>query len=277
MAGRFLANERERHAVRILGRSSTSRPLSHLPGPHSVLRIRLFHVVFQVLSCAVYPPRLPGRYLRLTNASLRGYGKYARYARSSSPTSHSPSLDLICELEKLAGECTSRSIAVPPASLYTYHMYHLIARFRRTGGSSIPARVNVPGSGGLRYEIEQWISVRKHMNGASWYDPTHRSIDITGATDASSQEWGGVVRSPRVYANVFRAVADFPPDIAQAHINIKETFALHEVLRLLADDQSRYLRGSTVTIDVDNTTVFHSFRNGHAKDARMHHLVCHLF
>ena len=74
MAGRLLANERESNSARILTRSSTSRLFSHLPGPNSVLQMRLLHVVFQVLPRAVYPPRLPGRYLRLTNASLRGPG-----------------------------------------------------------------------------------------------------------------------------------------------------------------------------------------------------------
>ena len=129
-------------------------------------------------------------------------------------------------LEKLAGECTSMSVAVPPASLYTYHMYHQIARFRRTGGSSILARVNVPPNGGLRYEMEQWLAVWKRMNGSSWYDPAHHSIAITSATDASSQGWGRVVRNPHASAKEFRAAADFPPDFAQAHINIEETFAL---------------------------------------------------
>ena len=36
-------------------------------------------------------------------------------------------------LERLIGKCTSLSVAVPPASLYTYHMYEHIAKFRRTG------------------------------------------------------------------------------------------------------------------------------------------------
>ena len=38
------------------------------------------------------------------------------------------------DLERLAGKCTSMSVAVPPASLYTYRMYKHIAKFRRTGG-----------------------------------------------------------------------------------------------------------------------------------------------
>ena len=63
------------NAARIVRRSSTSRPLSHLSGPNSLLQMRLLHVVFQVLSRAVYPPPLPGRYLQLTNASLRGSGR----------------------------------------------------------------------------------------------------------------------------------------------------------------------------------------------------------
>ena len=38
-------------------------------------------------------------------------------------------------LEKLAGECTSMSVAVPPAALYTHYMYRAIGDFRRTGGT----------------------------------------------------------------------------------------------------------------------------------------------
>ena len=93
----------------------------------------------------------------------------------------------------------------------------------------------------------------------------------------SSQGWEGVVRSPRVSVKVIRAAANFPPDLAQAHVNIKETFALHEVLPLLVDDQSEYLRGSTATIGVDNTTMLYSVRNDRAKDERMHNLVCQPF
>ena len=90
--------------------------------------------------------------------------------------------------------------------------------------------MNVTPNGGLRYEIEQWLAVRKRMKGASWYDPGHHSIVNTGAIDASSQGWGGVVWSPHESAKEFSAAADFPPDFAQAHINIKETFTLPEVL-----------------------------------------------
>ena len=36
------------------------------------------------------------------------------------------------QLEKLAGKCTSMSVAVPPTSLYTHHMYRQIAAFKRS-------------------------------------------------------------------------------------------------------------------------------------------------
>ena len=49
------------------------------------------------------------------------------------------------------------------------------------------------------------------------------------------------------------------------------------MLRLLVDDQPEYLRGSTATIDVNNTTMFYSVRNGRAKDERMHLVICQLF
>ena len=37
------------------------------------------------------------------------------------------------QLEKLAGESTSMSVAVPPASLYAHRMYHQIAAFKHSG------------------------------------------------------------------------------------------------------------------------------------------------
>lgn len=33
-------------------------------------------------------------------------------------------------LEKLTGKCTSMSVAVPPASLYTYHMYKKVTQYQ---------------------------------------------------------------------------------------------------------------------------------------------------
>ena len=177
------------------------------------------------------------------------------------------------DLECLAGKCTSMSVAVSPASLYTYHMYKHIAKFRRTGGRTKEDMIAVQKGRGLSDEFCAWREVRHRMNGASWYDATHHSIKLTGATDASSSGLGGIVRGPFKYFSVFKAAADFPAEWIDAHINLKEIFALHGVLRLLVAQHPDHLSGTTLVVDVDNTTMFHAFRKGRAGYERMHDLI----
>ena len=57
------------------------------------------------------------------------------------------------DLERLAGKCTSMSVAVPLASLYTYHMYKHITEFRRTGGKVRAAMIVVQKGRGLSDEF----------------------------------------------------------------------------------------------------------------------------
>ena len=99
---------------------------------------------------------------------------------------------------------------------------------------------------------------------------------FTGAPDASSEGWRGVVRSPLVSSKIF-LVAEFLPDLAHVHISIKDTFALHKVLGLLVNDQPGYLRGRTATINVGNTPMCDSVRKGRAKDEHMRGIICQLF
>ena len=94
------------------------------------------------------------------------------------------------------------------------------------------------------------------MNGASWYDATHNSLKLTGATDASSSGWGGIVWGPFKYFNVFKQAAGFSAELTDVHINVKETVALHEVLRLLVAQYPDHLSGITLVLDVDNTQSF---------------------
>ena len=113
-------------------------------------------------------------------------------------------------LERLGGKCTSMSVAVPSSSLYTCHMYKHIAKFRRAGGGVKAAMIAVQKGRGLSGECCTWREVRHRMNGASWYDATHHSMKLAGATDASSSGWGGIVWVPFKYFSVFKAAADFP-------------------------------------------------------------------
>ena len=57
------------------------------------------------------------------------------------------------DLERLTGKCTSMSVAVPPASLYTYHMYKHIAKFRRKEGRVKAAMIAVQKGRGLSDEL----------------------------------------------------------------------------------------------------------------------------
>ena len=71
------------------------------------------------------------------------------------------------DLERLAGKCTSMSVAVPPASLYTYLMYKHIAKFHRMRGRVKAAMIAVQKHRGLSDEFHTWPEVRHRMNGAS--------------------------------------------------------------------------------------------------------------
>ena len=181
------------------------------------------------------------------------------------------------DLERLAGKCKGISVAVPPASVYTYDMYKHIAKFRRTGGRVKAAMIAAQKGRGLSDELHTWREVRHRMNGASWYDATNHSIKLTEDTDASSSGWGGIVRGPFKSFSVFKAAADFPAEWIDVHINVKKNFALHEVLRLLVAQYPDHLSGTTLVVDVDNTTMFYAFRKGRARDERMHDHIKSLF
>ena len=179
------------------------------------------------------------------------------------------------ELEKVAGKCTSMTVAVPAASLYTFHMYKQIGHLQRTGKSRVSATVKVAPNGSLRAEFDRWLEVRARMNGATWFQAQHRVLSVSGATDASSSGWGGVMRGPD--QALLEAAADFPDEWVEAHINEKEAYALLETIRLFSMARPSQIQGSTVVVDVDNQTVFYAFRKGKSPNARMHEVITSLF
>ena len=70
------------------------------------------------------------------------------------------------QLEKLAGKCTSMSVVVPPASLYTHHMFRQIAAFKRSGSRKNLSSIAVSKRSGLRFQMERWLVVTSRLNGA---------------------------------------------------------------------------------------------------------------
>ena len=64
------------------------------------------------------------------------------------------------------------SAAVPPASLYTHHMYRQIAVIKRSKDRKDLSSIAVSERSRLRFEMEIWLEVRTRLNGAPWYEAT---------------------------------------------------------------------------------------------------------
>ena len=103
---------------------------------------------------------------------------------------------------------------------------------------------------------EEWLKARIRLNRAPWHGATGHVLTITGATDASSHAWSGLIREPFGTIPLFRAAVDFPSERYNAHINVKETFALHEVLKLARTTHPEYLKGSTAVNDAGNKEMY---------------------
>ena len=72
----------------------------------------------------------------------------------------------------------------------------------------------------------------------------------------------GLIRGPFGAFSVFKAATDFLAAWHNAHINFKETFALHEVLKLATTTHPSCLKGSTAVVDVDDKTMHDAFKKG---------------
>ena len=68
-------------------------------------------------------------------------------------------------LERLAGKCTSMTVAVSAASLYTFYKYKQIGKFQRTGVSRASASARAAGN--LRADMKTWSELRLQFNGAA--------------------------------------------------------------------------------------------------------------
>ena len=121
--------------------------------------------------------------------------------------------------------------------------------------------------------MERWLEVRIRLNGSPWYDATRHALTISGATDASSQAWGGLIRGLFGAFTVFKAAAEWH----NAHINVKETSALHKVLKLATTTHPGCLKGSTAVVDVDNKPMHDAFKKGRSQNTHTHDLITKLF
>ena len=85
-------------------------------------------------------------------------------------------------------------------------------------------------------------------------------VILTGASDASSSGWGGLIGG--LHHDVFRAGGDFPPALAEEHTNVQEGYALQQALRLFCADRPDDIAGSALVSDVDNKVLHDAFKRG---------------
>eukprot|EP00752_Nemacystus_decipiens_P002364 g2233.t1 len=97
----------------------------------------------------------------------------------------------------------------------------------------------------------------------------------SGASDASSPAWGGIVYAVEP---PFMAGAVFPPDWLAKHIDQKEMYALYHLLLLqVCENHPTVLRRAQGLINVDIEAVVGAFNRGRAKNRAAHDLLIELF
>ena len=233
-----------------------------MPSAGHFLPVWLLHVIEEVYHTAIDAPTFPQHHLRYGPKEIRGTRDETDETRDPIQGGDPESLHHVFGGKMYQHECCRT-----PASLYTNHMYMKIRQHQRARSSS--TRIPVAPNSGLCSEIELWLQARSRMNGASWYDSAHHPLSTTGASDASSSSWAGVVHGTRSSGEVFRAAADFPAEWVSSHINVKETFALYEVLRLLVEARPDFLRSSSITMDADNKALFYELKKGRAPNEQI--------
>ena len=100
-------------------------------------------------------------------------------------------------------------------------------------------------------------------------------LTLTGATGASSEAWGGLIRAPG--SPDFSAMGDILEEGASRHINVQETYALLETLKLFCEEKPRQLAGTRTVVDVDIKTLYYAIKKGNTRNSTMHTSISQLF
>lgn len=175
-------------------------------------------------------------------------------------------------LRSVAGQGMSMSVAIRPAALYTQAMFAMVALLEKSGAhvGDLTARASADLVGELRH----WLGISATTHEGPWQVARHFAAKLTsGASDASSLAWGGVVFA----REEFRAGGIFPPEWMPKHTNFKEMYALHHLLLQFCEAHPEVLRRAQVLIDVDSQAVVGVFNRGRAKDRAAHNLLIQMF
>ena len=155
---------------------------------------RLFHVGEEVCTGAHHACGVSQNSMRFRRMPIRATRGQICNLEAIITVALETGLTTFAMLGKLAGKCTSMTVASPAASLYAFHMYKQIGKFQRTGVSRLSATARVAGN--LRAEMKMWLEMRSHLNGAAWYKALQQVLPVTVATDVSFLGCGGVIIGP---------------------------------------------------------------------------------
>lgn len=176
-------------------------------------------------------------------------------------------------LQRVAGKVMSMTVAIRPASLYTQAMFATLAALEKTTLRTVD--LSLDASADLVGEMRKWLAISATTHEGPWQIARHFSAALkTGASDASSLAWGGVVYTE---GDPFEAGGVFPPEWRSKHINNKEMYALYNLLLQFCERHPDALRRAQVLIDVDSQSVVGSFNRGRAKNRNMHDVLIRMF
>ena len=72
-------------------------------------------------------------------------------------------------------------------------------------------------------------------------------------------------------------MGDSPEEWASRHINVQEAYVLLETLKPFCKEKPRQLAGTRTVVDVDNKTLYYTFKNGNSRNSTMHAIISQLF
>ena len=128
-------------------------------------------------------------------------------------------------LERIAVKCTSMAVVIRPALIWRTCMFSPIANGARKHRPE--NRVSHVGNPELAEEFHQWSDLEAMTHQGPWFKARYYTAALkVGATNASSNAFGEIIRSP---TGPFEVGEEFPADWLPRYINAK-MFALHEVL-----------------------------------------------
>jgi hypothetical protein len=168
-------------------------------------------------------------------------------------------VDLL-SLQRLAGKCSSMSIAVPGALFYIRDMNRAISRAQKT---SKP----VPLTGDLRDEIEHWRFLDNWHGSAVWRKESHSQIKI--ATDASAYKWAGKILEGMTDS---MEIHDYFVDLS-APIHIKEAQAVLKTIEAFGET----LRNSRIDILADNQALVWSWNGQGSRSSALNSILKSIF